>query len=72
MPYVDGFVAFVPTENRASCLAFSKITAQDFRHCGALTIVDLWGADVPDDEQTSRPKAVQCGPDETVVFEWVV
>lgn len=72
MSYVDGFVAAVPTANRDRYLAFSRIAAQVFKDCGALSVVDCWGDDVPEGELTSFPKAVQRGADETVVFGWVV
>lgn len=72
MPYVDGFVAAVPTAKREEYLAFSKLTGQVFKDCGAISVVDCWGDDVPEGEITSFPRAVQRGADETVVFGWVV
>ena len=72
MSYVDGFVAAVPTANREHYLAFSKLTGQVFKDCGALSVVDCWGDDVPEGELTSYSKSVQRGADETVVFGWVV
>lgn len=72
MQYVDGFVAAVPTANRDSYLAFSKVAAQVFKDCGALSVVDCWGDDVPDGDLTSFTKAVLREPDETVVIGWIV
>lgn len=72
MSYVDGFVAAVPTANRDSYQAFSQVAGQVFKDCGALSVVDCWGDDVPQGEVTSFPRAVQCSDDETVVFGWIV
>ena len=33
--------------------------------------MEHWGDDFPEAEFTSLPKAVQCKPDETVVFSWI-
>jgi uncharacterized protein YbaA (DUF1428 family) len=72
MAYVDGFVAAVQTARRAEYEAFCKVAAEVFRDHGALSVVDCWGDEVPEGEMTSFPKAVQCAPDETVVFGWIV
>jgi uncharacterized protein YbaA (DUF1428 family) len=71
MPYVDGFVAAVPTHNKQEYLEHAKLAAVIFKKCGALTVVEGWGDDVPDGKLTSFPMAVQRKPEETVVFSWV-
>ena len=72
MNYIDGFVAAVPTANRAAYLEFANATAAIFKSCGALQSVDCWGDDVPEGKLTSFPLAVQRKPDEMVVFGWLV
>ena len=42
-----------------------------FKDYGAKRVVDAWGADVPDGEMTSFPKAVMANEDETIAFGWV-
>jgi len=42
-----------------------------FKKYGALRVVENWGVDVPDGEQTSFPMAVKATEDETVVFSWI-
>ena len=71
MPYVDGFVAAVPTANREAFLEHSRVMGGMIRECGALRVVDCWGDDVPPGKLTSFPLAVQCRDDETVVFSWI-
>jgi len=71
MAYVDGFVASVPTARRADFLAHSQHMGQIFKEYGATGVVDCWGDDVPEGKLTSFPMAVQCQPDETVVFSWI-
>ncbi len=71
MPYVDGFVAAVPTADKDRYLAFARTVGPLFREHGALSVVDCWGDDVPPGKVTSFPMAVKCQPDETVVFGWV-
>jgi uncharacterized protein YbaA (DUF1428 family) len=70
--YVDGFVAAVPTVNREAYRKHAELAAAVFKEYGALAIVECWGDDVPQGKLTSFPLAVQCKPDETVVFSWVV
>lgn len=72
MSYVDGFVAAVPTENKAQYIRHARDAAQVFRDYGALKLVECWGDDVPEGEVTSFPKAVRCKDDETVVFSWIL
>lgn len=72
MTYVDGFVAPVPNSNREAFVAHARKAAELFKEAGALSIVECWGNDVPDGQQTSFPMAVKKAPDETVVFSWVV
>ncbi|MEO1280229.1 MAG: DUF1428 domain-containing protein [Pseudomonadota bacterium] len=71
MPYIDGFVAAVPTENRDAFIAHAKRTWPIFQELGALAQWEGWGDQVPDGELTSFGKAVQAKEDETVVFSWV-
>jgi uncharacterized protein YbaA (DUF1428 family) len=72
MPYVDGFVAAVPTANREKFQKYSQDTAKVFKEYGALKVVECWGDDVPDGQVTSFPMAVKRQPDETVTFSWIV
>lgn len=72
MSYVDGFVVAVPTANRDAYLKLAETVAADFRRLGALQVVECWGDDVPEGKVTSFPMAVQCKPDETVVFAWIL
>ncbi|WP_448211040.1 DUF1428 domain-containing protein [Colwellia sp. MEBiC06753] len=71
MHYVEGFVSAVPTENKEKYLAHCQQVVPLFKKHGALNYVECWGDDVPDGELTSFPMAVNCQPDETVVFSWV-
>lgn len=72
MSYIDGFVAAVPTANRDAFLQHAKDISGVFKEFGALQQVECWGDDVPEGKLTSFPQAVQCTPDETVVFSWIV
>ncbi|MDD5320088.1 MAG: DUF1428 domain-containing protein [Methylococcales bacterium] len=72
MNYVDGFVAAVPTENKDVYKVHAEKVAIVLKEYGALKLVNCWGDDVPEGKITSFPMAVQCKPDETVVFSWVI
>ena len=72
MPYVDGFVAAVPTVNKEIYRKHAEAAAIVFREHGALKLVECWGDDVPDGQLTSFPMAVQRKDDETVVFSWIL
>jgi uncharacterized protein YbaA (DUF1428 family) len=70
--YVDGFVAAVPTENKAQYIEHARAAAVVFKEYGAIRLVECWGDDVPSGEKTSFPMAVKCQDNETVVFSWIV
>ncbi|MBV2120330.1 MAG: DUF1428 domain-containing protein [Candidatus Thiodiazotropha sp. (ex Ctena orbiculata)] len=72
MPYVDGFIAAVPTEKKDEYITHAKISAMVFKDYGALKVVETWGDDIPDGEVTSFPMSVKCKADETVVLSWVI
>lgn len=72
MSYVDGIVAAVPTANRQTFIEHARKAAAVFKEHGALKVVECWGDDVPEGEVTSFPMAVQCQPDESVIFSWLV
>ena len=71
MSYVDGFVAAVATNERETYMKHLAHVHPLFTECGALSLVDCWGDDVPEGKLTSFPMAVKCQPNETVVFGWV-
>jgi uncharacterized protein YbaA (DUF1428 family) len=71
MTYVDGFVASVPTAKREDFLKHSQAMGDVIKEYGAISVVDCWGDDVPEGKLTSFPLAVQCKPDETVIFSWI-
>ncbi|MCK8515063.1 DUF1428 domain-containing protein [Methylonatrum kenyense] len=72
MTYVDGFVAAVPTANKAAYIRHASDAAVVFKEHGVLQFVECWGDDVPDGKLTSFPMAVKCRDDETVIFSWLV
>ncbi len=72
MSYVDGFVAAVPTANKAAFIKHAEDAAVVFKEHGALKVVECWGDDVPDGEVTSFPLAVKSKDDETVIFSWIL
>jgi len=71
MGYVDGVVIAVPLANRAAFIKLADDLAQLFLDCGAVDVVDCWGADVPEGKLTSFPLAVKKLADEAVVFSWI-
>lgn len=71
MPYIDGFLAAVPTGNKDAYKVFSEKAWPLFRGFGATGMWECWGDDVPDGKVTSFPMAVKLEPNETVVFSWI-
>jgi uncharacterized protein YbaA (DUF1428 family) len=72
MSYVDGAVYAVPTDKKQEFIERSQKMAVRAKEFGALKVVDCWGADVPDGELTSFPKAVQLQEAETVCLSWII
>ena len=71
MPYIDGFLAAVPTARKDEYRAFAEKSWAVFEGLGAQSMWECWGDDVPEGELTSFPMAVKAGADETVVFSWI-
>lgn len=72
MPYIEIFVAPVPTDRRDDYEALSATMAQIHKDHGALSVTECWGSDVPPGQQTSFPLAVALEEGETVVAGWIV
>ncbi len=71
MPYIEGFVAAVPTANKDKYIENAKEAAEYFKALGATRLIECWGDDVPKGEVTDFYKAVQAKDDETVIFSWI-
>lgn len=71
MPYVDGFIAAVPTDNRNAYIEHAKKSWLVFQELGAIAQWECWGDDISEGEVTSFPMAVKAKEDETIVFSWI-
>ncbi len=71
MPYIDGFVAAVPTANKEVYRKHAREAAAYFKSLGATRLVECWGDDVPKGVLTDFYKATQARDDETPIFSWV-
>ena len=71
MPYVDGFVVPVPTQNLAAYRSMSRKAGKLWREHGALQYIECVGDDVKPGKLTSFPQSVKLKPGETVVFSWI-
>ena len=71
MPYIDGFVAAVPTENKEKFIEHASKGDPVFLELGATRVLECWGDDVPGGDVTDFRRAVKATDDETVVFSWV-
>ena len=72
MPYMDGFVAAVPTANKEKFRQHGEDIDQLFIKHGALKVIEAWGDDVPKGETTDFYRAVKAKDDETIVFSWII
>ena len=71
MPYVDGFVAAVPTAHKEAFRRHAQMAAEAFMEHGALAVVECWGHEVPEGELNSFHTAVLRRTDETIIFSWI-
>ena len=71
MPYIEGFVAAVPTANRDAYIEQAKEAVGYFKSLGATRVTECWGDDVPRGEVTDFFRATQAQDDETIVFSWI-
>jgi uncharacterized protein YbaA (DUF1428 family) len=71
MPYIEGFVAAVPTANKAAYLKQAKEAAALFKKLGATRLVECWGDDIPKGVLTDFYKATLAKEDETPIFSWI-
>lgn len=69
--YIDGFVAAVPSANRAAYRDEAAKAAALFRAHGALRVVETWEDDVPGGDVTDFRRAVQATGDEAIVYSWI-
>src|SRR5690348_13884106 len=72
MNYIDGFVIPVPSHAKEAYRAMAAKVAPIFKEYGATRLMEYWGDDLPDGKITDFKGAVKAGPDENVVFSWVV
>jgi len=71
MPYIEGFVAAVPTADREKYIEHARGAVDYFKKLGATRVVECWGDDVPKGELTDFYKATQAKDDESVIFSWI-
>lgn len=71
MAYIDGFIFAVPNANKDKFIKHAELGDAVFMEYGATRVLECWGDDVPNGDITDFRRAVQCKPDETVVFSWI-
>ena len=72
MAYVDGFVLAVKKDRLEEYREIAGKAAEVWTEHGALAYHECVADDVPYGELASFPRAVEAGPDDRVVFAWIV
>ncbi len=70
--YIDGFVIPVPKDRIEDYRRMAEKAALVWKEYGALDYWECVGDDLGGPGMVSFPQLAQAGPDETVVFAWVV
>jgi uncharacterized protein YbaA (DUF1428 family) len=70
--YVDGFVLPLPKDKVEEYRAVADTASRIFKEHGALEYVECVLDDADAQDMTPFPQMANCGPDETVVFAWVI
>ena len=70
--YIDGFVIPVPKDRIEEYRRMAEKAAIVWKEYGALDYWECVGDDLDVKDMVSFPQLAQAGPDETVVFAWVV
>lgn len=72
MSYVDGFLIPVPKKNLAAYREMAEKASKIWKEHGALDYRECVGDDVNPGFGLPFPKAAGCGPDDVVVFSYIV
>lgn len=70
--YIDGFVIPVPKDHIEDYRRMAEKAAIVWKEYGALDYWECVGDDLAVKDMISFPQLAQAGPDETVIFAWVV
>ena len=71
MTYVSGFVTPVPNANKDAYVAKARKAWPLFEEYGATEMIEAWGDDVPEGQQTDFRRAVGLQEGESVVVTWI-
>lgn len=72
MPYVDGYIVPVPTEELQAYRRMAQKAGKIWREHGALEFRECVADDVKMGKRTSFPRSVKLKSDEVVIFAWIV
>ena len=72
MAYVDGFLLPIPKKNLAAYRAMAEKASAIWKEYGALDYRECVGDDVNPEFGLPFPKAANCGPDDVVIFAYIV
>ena len=70
--YVDGFVLPIPKDKVDVYRGIAEEAAKIWREHGALEYRECIAEDMDAKEMVSFPRLASAGPDETVVFAWIL
>lgn len=70
--YIDGFVIPVPKDRIEEYRRVAEQASVIWREHGALDYWECVGDDLDSKDMTTFPQIANTGPDETVIFAWVV